>query len=442
MRILIIGQCTLHWGRLEFGNIGNYYIIESSVRELHRVFPGAEIVTTFQMTEEFCRRENVSCLPMSLFYSWSENDLSNSLSELGIAQIYHDTGKLVSTTPFIEEVMKSDLVIDFSGEMWGYHADLVGKDRFLVGLIKDRVVQLLNKSTILLAGSQGPFTNDKTKEFAKQVFTGFSLVANREDETTKLLEIEGFDISNLKSYACPAFLFEPKPDDEMSEILKVERILESNKPTVGFVLCGFTMTEGPYDKWPRRDDEYTVFAESIEYIVNNIGARVVLMSHSNGFNLPPNFKLIQGRDYPLAKQLENLVHSRGKVDKNDVFCIENPYFPWETKAIIKHFDMFVTGRLHAAVAALSQFVPTVIIMHGHGPKSHKIIGFSRIVGIEECVAYPHSAQELIEKIQYCWENRKPIREHLNDRIPQVKSIARDAFNEVKKVYDTSCQRNG
>lgn len=38
MNILVIGQCTLHWGRMEFGNIGNYYIIEPFMRELHAVF--------------------------------------------------------------------------------------------------------------------------------------------------------------------------------------------------------------------------------------------------------------------------------------------------------------------------------------------------------------------------------------------------------------------
>ena len=36
MRILITGQCTLHWGRMEYGNLGNYAIIEPFVRELHR----------------------------------------------------------------------------------------------------------------------------------------------------------------------------------------------------------------------------------------------------------------------------------------------------------------------------------------------------------------------------------------------------------------------
>lgn len=45
-RILIIGQCTLHWGRMEFGNIGNFYIIEPFFEELRRVFPSAQIATT------------------------------------------------------------------------------------------------------------------------------------------------------------------------------------------------------------------------------------------------------------------------------------------------------------------------------------------------------------------------------------------------------------
>jgi colanic acid/amylovoran biosynthesis protein len=435
MRILLTGQCTLHWGRLEFGNIGNYYIIESSVRELHRVFPNAEIVTTFQMTDEFCRREGISCLPMELFYSWSENDLSNSLTEFGIAQIFHDTGKLVETTPYIEEVKKSDLIIDFSGEMWGYHADLVGKNRFLVGLIKDRVAQLLNKPVVLLAGSQGPFTNEDTKGFAKQVFEDFALVANREGETTDLLVKEGFNIKNLRYYACPAFLFEPKPDNEMSEIYIKERIIDNRKKTFGFVLCGFNMAEGPFDKWPRRDDEYFVFAESIEFIVNTLGARVVLMSHSNGFTQHPNFKLIQGRDYPIAKQLQNVLKQRGRVNLNDVLCLDNPYNPWETKAIIKQFDMFVAGRLHASVAALSQYVPTVIIMHGHGPKSHKIIGFAKIVGIEEYVAYPKSSEELIGKIKNCWESRVSIRQHLNKRIPEVKDAARMSFEAIRSIVE-------
>ena len=45
--IFVIGQCTLHWGRMEFGNIGNYYVTEPFFRELHRVFPEAHIKNNF-----------------------------------------------------------------------------------------------------------------------------------------------------------------------------------------------------------------------------------------------------------------------------------------------------------------------------------------------------------------------------------------------------------
>lgn len=46
-KILVTGLCTLHWGRLEFGNIGNYYIVEPLFRLLHKHFPNYEVLTTF-----------------------------------------------------------------------------------------------------------------------------------------------------------------------------------------------------------------------------------------------------------------------------------------------------------------------------------------------------------------------------------------------------------
>lgn len=433
MKILVTGQCTLHWGRLEFGNIGNYYITETTFRELHRVFPSAEIVTTFQMTDEFSKKENVTCLPMNLFYNWDENDLPNALKELGIAELYNTTGKIIESTQYINQILESDLVVDFSGEMWGYHADLVGKNRFLVGLLKNRVAQLLKKPTVMLAGSQGRFPDPQIKKFAKEVFENFTLVANREAETGKLLIEDGFDIKNLKNYACPAFLFEANDDKNMLDIYKKEGLIKTNKPKVGFVLCGFNFLTEPYDKWPREESEYNQFAETIEYIINHLGATVHLMSHSNGFKLPPNFKLITGRDFPIAKQLYDIVINRGNVNIEDIKLIEGPYNPKETKAIIRQFDMFVTGRLHASVAAISQSVPTVVIMHGHKQKSHKTIGFFDIAGLPECVAYPSDSKNIIERIKYCWNNRREIRTHLNKRIPEIQQLVHDSFNVLPEI---------
>lgn len=432
MNILIIGQTTLHWGRMEFGNIGNYYIIEPFIRELHRVFPNAAIKTTLQMSERFCLEEDIQVIPMELYYGFNDNDLSNALKEIRLVDEYVDKGIFTETTPYIDEVMNADIVIDLSGDIWGDNANFLGKDRFEVGLYKDMVAQKLGKPTFMLAGSPGPFNNERTKALAKKIFRNFSLVTNREPLSTELLKQEGFDMTNVKNLACPAFLFEPAKNGEIGELLKKEGLLCKEKPVVGFVLCGWNFKDGPFDKWPRRDSEYIVFAEAVEFISNNLGAKVCLMSHSNGFPIPPaEFKLIHGRDYPIIKQLQKVVADRGIA--KDVVALDGVYDAWITKALIGHFDMIVSGRVHAAVSGFSQLVPTVIVDYGHEPKAHKLRGFARVVDQEEFLCNPEKADDLVNKINECWNQRDEVRKRLSERIPLVQKLAKENFTLVKKI---------
>ena len=53
---------------MEFGNIGNYYIIKRFIRELHIAFPKSMIKTTMQMSERFCKAEKVSVIGMNLYH--------------------------------------------------------------------------------------------------------------------------------------------------------------------------------------------------------------------------------------------------------------------------------------------------------------------------------------------------------------------------------------
>lgn len=432
MNILIIGQCTLHWGRMEFGNIGNYYIIEPFMRELHDNFPNANIRTTMQMSERFCTKENVTVVPMDLYYGWTGDDLALAREELSIAQEYSKTNTLSKTTPYIDEVLKADLVIDFSGDIWGANADFLGENRFLVGLLKDRVAQLLGKKVVMLAGSPGPFSNKDTLPFAHEVFKNFDLVTNREPISIDLLKEYGFDISKTKSLACPAFMFEPASGPNIESLLEKEGLINKDKPLVGFILCGWNFEIGPFDKEPREDSEFTKFAQAVEYLTEELGVRVCLMSHSNGFDIPPApFKLKHGRDYTTTKQLEKVLKSRG-ISK-DYFTLNGIYDTWTTKAIIKQFDMLVSGRVHAAVSGLSQSVPTVIIDYGHEPKAHKLIGFAKVAQVEGYVADPSLLNDLKEKITVCYDNLDGYKAHLDKRIPEVYQLAKENFRLLKGI---------
>ena len=426
-RILVIGQCTLHWGRMEFGNIGNYYIVEPLFRELHRVFPHAEIVTTMQMTKEFQERENIQVLPMDMYYAWHDKDLEIAQKEYEIAKKYNQTGIIKETTPFIDEVLKSDLVIDFSGDMWGENADLAGKNRFYTGLLKNRTVQFLNKKNVLFLASPGPF-DSKMSDFAKEVYANFDLVTLREPISMELLKQWGFDTSKTVNCACQSVLFEKATDAEIKPYLT---FTEKNIPIIGFTVCGWNMLEGPFNRNDFSDKEFENFIKIIEFCCKNLKAKVCLFSHSNGFNLPPDFRLIHGRDYALIKRIYDLIQN--KDFKENVFLLDKIYLPKTIKGIISKLDMLISGRVHGAIAGLSSCVPTVIIDYGHEPKAHKLQGFAKLYNVENYIASPKSLDDMRKKIYNCYTNRKIIKSELEMQVEKVKLLSQSAAELLKEV---------
>lgn len=432
MNILVIGQCTLHWGRMEFGNIGNYYVIEPFFRGIRWAFPDAYVQTTMQMSQRFCAAEGINVLPMELYYAWRPNELELASEELQLVARMNQSDGCIETTPYIDAVKQADLVIDFSGDIWGDNADLFGQDRLAVGLIKDLVAQRLGKPTAMIAGSPGPFGSYDKRQLAKEVYAQFDLVTNREPISTRLLKKDGFYTGKTINLACPSFLFKKPETQKITEILESEALSlrQREKPLVGFIVCGWNFEKGPFDLWPRDGDDYRNFISAVEFITRDLKCQVCLLSHNNGFDVPPApFRLKHGRDYPIIKQLQALLAERGVVD--DVICLDGIYDPWETKAIIGEFDMLVSGRVHGAIAALSQSIPTVIVDYGHEPKAHKLRGFAEVAMADEYVADPQNAYDLISKIKRCWNSREEVERHLNRRQPKIQELAWQNFTSLQ-----------
>lgn len=433
MNIFIFGQASLHWGRAEFGNIGNYYIVEPTIRMLHHTFPDAKIKTTVQLSEGFCRAEGVEVVPMEWYYGFNENDLFNAQKEYQLALDYHNGKALLETTPFMDAVAAADLVIDFSGDIWGENANFLGENRFLVGLYKDRTAQLLGKKTVMMAGSPGPFSPGKNLDFAKEVFENFDLVTNRESFSRKILEENGFNLTNLKDLSCPSFLFEPSKDLAIANIHSLLK-REKTKLMVGVILCGWNFPTQAFDTAKRSDSDYDFLVNPLmKFLDENQNVKLCLMSHSNGFNPGEKpFRLIHGRDYWNIKQLEEILIEKGYA--NRIFTLNGVYDPGTTKAIIGNFDMLISGRIHGAVAGLSQYVPTVIIDYGNGPSAHKLKGFAKEVAMLDYVASPNKGEDIYCKIKNCLLNLEVIKEHLECQIPLVEKKSRQNFTLLKDLF--------
>ena len=84
--------------------------------------------------------------------------------------------------------------------------------------------------------------------------------------------------------------------------------------------------------------------------------------------------------------------------------------------------------MHGAVAGISQSIPTMIIDYGHEPKAHKLGGFAEVSGIENFIANPNNEIELIDTSFRCYNNRKQIRNMLQERMVDIKNAAKKQFD--------------
>ena len=431
--ILVTGLCTLHWGRLQYGNIGNYYIVEPLFRQLHKHFPDYRIITTFQMDEQFIRKEDIEVVPMELYYSWNEEDVPNAYKDVEVAEKRAHNIEC-ELTQWVECLLNCEYVINVSGDMWGNNAEHVGHKRFLVDCLKMKAAQLLQKKTILYAVTPGPFSDKEENQLAKEVFNKFDLVVIREKVSRDNLIKWGFSIEHVVWAPCPSFLFEANKDYRSKWTQCIGNSHEQQRKVIGITFGGFNLPCGPYDMWPRAEEQYEVYVKLAEYVMNYLKSDLFIFSHTNGFDLPPHFRLKCGRDYMILEQLYHILLKKNPKYEEHIKLIDEPLLPCDIKKVIGNLDMLITGRVHASVAATSQCVPTGYVEYDRRViYSDKMTGFSAQLGMEEFVCEPQNWNELREKVTECFQNLDNVKERLEEVIPVIKEEAQSAFEMIKEI---------
>lgn len=440
MKILVTGLTTLHWGRMEFGNAGNYYISAPFFHEIYRVFPEAEITTTLQFSDEFVRANKLNTLPMESYYGWRDDDadLDAALKEYAIASIYNETGKLTDETTYIAEVCKSDLVLFWHGDMWGDNADANGKDRFFVDILKLRTAQLLGKKTVMMASSPGPVTKPKTLKLAKIAYNQLDAAINRESLSKKILNDEGFDVSKTYNYVCPAFLYSKNYYTEsvdVDELYAAAAIPQSSeRKNIGVIPATYSVSGSSFDQWTWNDKDFESFVKLIEYIINKKKDNVILMPHAYGFEFTPKFKRIHWRDYKMICQIYDILKRRGNINMDRLFRLDMILYPWESHAFLGGLDMLVSGRVHGSVGALSQCVPTMAISYKNGPLAHKMYAFFENVDMDKYVV-PSDISNFTILFDKIYSKIPEIRQKLTEKVPEARARAQAGFDALKKIWE-------
>lgn len=424
-RILVVSAIASRGDNLEYGNLGNFAIVEPLFLRLRARFPSADIRTTLQFSDAFCRNHRVTCLQNSRFFTYGRDTGYETAKDLLRIALWKSirwfarrpASRLLERSALLKEIRDADIVVDWSGDVYGDNASWT---RFLEHSAKLGLAVALSKPIAVIASSPGPFSSKWRRVATRWIFKRVDLIANREPESTRILQAMGVDESIVQTTACPAFLFEPSSTEHILRILQNENLparQDRDRPLAALVLSGWNLPLAPYNVVSRDRDELGPFARVIEHMATMMGFQVVVVSHQHARD--EEGRVIPGSDDAIIQQLLGLIDPQ-LVDSS-VAILSGLYDARESKGLLGQFDLVVSGRIHGAIAAISQCVPTVLVEYGNGPPAHKVRGFAKLVGLEDFVAVPTDAKQMIEVVERCWADREKIMGHLAKRIPQVMS---------------------
>lgn len=427
MKILVTGLTSSAWGGMEFQNLGNYIIVEPFFDYLRKEFPEAEIVTTIQMSDGFYARNNVRALKHERFWTYGRKTAKETLKDAAKISLYKVfRSQRILSGALLSELKDVDLVVDFSGDIYGDNARW---NKFLEENLRLLYALLLNKPIAMLIGSPGPFSSVWRQWIAKKIMPRLRLVTNREPLSTSMLGYIGIKGDNIKSTACPSVLFQKKEITESEHSKDYNAIIHSDRSVAGVILCGWNMPVGPFNSWPREDWEFEPFIEMVDYLLEKTEHRICIMAHQN--SVDANGNLEKGNDHRIIDKFVDLLGDR--YDGDRAYKLEDLYDAGESKFIISHFDFLVSGRIHGAVQGMSQAVPTVIMDYGHEPKAHKLAGFARLYGVDDYLVRPNIKGDVVAGVSRLIENKKRVRMELEGRVPLVERWALTNFELLKKV---------
>ncbi|MCK4528289.1 polysaccharide pyruvyl transferase family protein [candidate division WOR-3 bacterium] len=313
--------------------------------------------------------------------------------------------------PIIQEYVSADAIIDLSGDSFSD-----GKGGFSIATDSTILFGVsLKKPIVIYSQSIGPFKLAMTA-LARYCLSEASLVIVREEITKKYLEEIGIESPIYLTADC-AFILEPAPFKMINDILLEEGVYPTKKP-----LIGISANEMLNDK---ENNYVTLMTQIIDYVIEKLNAHVIFVPHVIGIKEGG-----KGDDRVMGEKIYKLARSKENVD-----LIKGDYSPEELKGIIGLCDIFIGGRMHANIAAISSGVPTVATAW-----SHKYYGIMRTVGQEKyvCNFKTMNFEELKSKVDDLWENKEKIREELKVKVEDQKELAwhsgklvRDLLNRKK-----------
>jgi colanic acid/amylovoran biosynthesis protein len=264
-----------------------------------------------------------------------------------------------------------------------------------------------HKPLIMFTATIGPFSNGWRNLLAKKGLTYFDAITVREPNTLNFLKSLGIDSAQV--YPDTAYAWPVASDERAREILQQENVQAAN----GIVGLNISILLHHIFK---NKNTLTTYEEAmcqlIYHLQSHTGMHVILLPHQiyyPGYDAPKS--LLESKDGDDRIACEWVYKSL--MDKSGISIIKGCYTVSEYKAIMKQCEIFIGGRMHSVVGAVSTGTPSIVMQY-----SHKAKGVMKMIGMEDYVwNIKNSIEDCKLKVNKLWTNRFDVRNQLSKTIP-------------------------
>lgn len=305
-----------------------------------------------------------------------------------------------------DQVIESvDVVFSIGGDLYTIPAYLRKQDRYFH---YNNIVQFgryaiaHGKKIIVFGASVGPFGDYKpAKRYYLNHLQDVDLIIAREEKCIEYLRGENIE-KNVVFMPDPAFA------------VRLENSVEEEKKYIGINISPLSLSElyGAASK-----EKMTIMAGLISKLQREVGYEVMMVPHV----MSPESE--EDNDFIFMKRIWELLPE--EVKKNVV--VTKPGSFLEAKLLLRKCKMLISARMHCAINAICENVPTLLLSY-----SDKSKGMARFVyGNDDwCIALDNIENELVPMAKEMIEQENAIKDRLKNRNQEI--LCMFEFGESKE----------
>lgn len=268
--------------------------------------------------------------------------------------------------------------------------DVTSTRSLLYYLALMKIGKLYRKPVMIYANGIGPIKKKLNRFLTRKILNKVDLITLRDEDSKDFVRGLGVKNKNIIVTADPVFTLEPASEDRIEEIFKNEKV-PTNKKFIGVSIR----------RWGKAENLSKTVADTIRHIIEEYNVNVLM--------IPMHYP----EDLGISLEINEMVNKEG------CYVISEKYNVEEIMGIIKEMELIVAMRLHSLIYAATQQVPMVGLSY-----DPKVDGILRSIGMDYvCNVEKLEYNDLIEKIDYVWNNRIDIKEQLRKQDEELKNKA-------------------